>query len=106
MKKILDMVNENAQDGLKKFQDAKNKEHEKTQKQKNELRGYLNKHQSKTEDIMEREINELKMKIKNINEEVTIHIKNLRKKESNRNTKHNRRPLQQTKTNGRHNLRT
>jgi hypothetical protein len=36
--KILDMVNQNVQDALKKFQDTKNKEHEKTQKQINELR--------------------------------------------------------------------
>jgi hypothetical protein len=32
MEKILDMVNQNVQDALKKFQDTKNKEHEKTQK--------------------------------------------------------------------------
>jgi histidinol dehydrogenase len=32
MEKILDMVNHNGQDALKKFQDTKNKEHEKTQK--------------------------------------------------------------------------
>jgi hypothetical protein len=32
MDKILDMVNKNVQDALKKFQDTKNKEHEKTQK--------------------------------------------------------------------------
>jgi hypothetical protein len=44
--KILDMVNQNTQDALKKFQDTKNKEHEKTQKQINELRDDLNKHQS------------------------------------------------------------
>jgi hypothetical protein len=30
MEKILDMVNQNEQDTLKKFQDTKNKEHEKT----------------------------------------------------------------------------
>jgi 5'-deoxynucleotidase YfbR-like HD superfamily hydrolase len=30
MEKILDMVNQNVQDGLKKFQDTKNKEHGKT----------------------------------------------------------------------------
>jgi hypothetical protein len=35
MKKILDMVNQNVQDALKKFQEAKNKEHEKTQKKIN-----------------------------------------------------------------------
>jgi hypothetical protein len=32
MEKLLDMVNQNVQDELKKFQDTKNKEHEKTQK--------------------------------------------------------------------------
>jgi hypothetical protein len=32
MEKILSMVNQNVQDALKKFQDSKNKEHEKTQK--------------------------------------------------------------------------
>jgi hypothetical protein len=30
MKKILDMINQNVQNVLKKFQDTKNKEHEKT----------------------------------------------------------------------------
>jgi tRNA A37 threonylcarbamoyltransferase TsaD len=32
MEKILDMVNQNVQDALKRFQDTKNNEHEKTQK--------------------------------------------------------------------------
>jgi hypothetical protein len=32
MEKILDAVNKNVQDTLKKFQDTKNKEYEKTQK--------------------------------------------------------------------------
>jgi hypothetical protein len=32
MEKILDMVNQNVQDALKKFQDPKNKEYKKTQK--------------------------------------------------------------------------
>jgi hypothetical protein len=44
MNKILYMVNPNIQDALKKFQDTKNKEHEKTQKQINELREDFNKH--------------------------------------------------------------
>jgi hypothetical protein len=48
------------QDSLKKFQDAKNKEYEKTQKQIYELRGVLNKHQSETENTINREINELR----------------------------------------------
>jgi hypothetical protein len=46
MEKILDMVNQNEQDALKKFQDTKNKEHEKTQKQIKELGEDFNKHQS------------------------------------------------------------
>jgi hypothetical protein len=39
------------------------------------------------------------MKIKNIKEEVTQDMENLKKRESNRNTKHSGRPLQQTRTN-------
>jgi hypothetical protein len=35
MEKLPDMVNQNIQDAHKKFQDTKNKEHEKTQKQIN-----------------------------------------------------------------------
>jgi L-lactate utilization protein LutB len=57
MEKTLDTVNQNVQDALKKFQDTKNKEHEKKQKQINELRGALNKHQSETKNIINREIN-------------------------------------------------
>jgi hypothetical protein len=52
MEKILDMINENVQDALKKFQDTKNKEHVKTQKQINELKEDFNKHQSETKDII------------------------------------------------------
>jgi hypothetical protein len=37
------MVNQNIQEALKKFQDNKNKEYEKTQKQINKLIGALNK---------------------------------------------------------------
>jgi hypothetical protein len=44
------------------------------------------------------------MKMKNIKEEVTQDMKNLRKEESNRNTKHSGRLLQQTRTSGRQNL--
>jgi hypothetical protein len=46
MEKILDIVNQNVQDALKKFQDTKNKEHGKTQKKIKELREDFNKHQS------------------------------------------------------------
>jgi esterase/lipase len=48
MEKILDIVNQNVHDALKKFQDTKNKEHEKIQKQINELREDFNKIQSET----------------------------------------------------------
>jgi molecular chaperone DnaK (HSP70) len=80
MEMLLDMVNLNMQEALKKFQDTKNKEHERTQKQINECTGVLNKHQSKTENTINREINELKMKTDNIKEEVIHYMKNLRKK--------------------------
>jgi cell division protein FtsX len=57
MEKILDMVNQNVQDTLNKFQNTKNKEYEKTQKQISELIGALNEHQSETENTINREIN-------------------------------------------------
>jgi hypothetical protein len=60
---ILDMANQNVQEALKKFQDTKNKEYEKTQKEINELIGALHKNQSETENTINREINGLKMKI-------------------------------------------
>jgi chromosome segregation ATPase len=84
MEMILDMVNQNVQEELKKFQDTKNEEHKKTHKQINELIGALNKHQSEIENTTNttnREINELKMKIDNIKEEVTHDMENLRKKQ-------------------------
>jgi polyhydroxyalkanoate synthesis regulator phasin len=77
---LLDMVNQNVQEVLKKFQDNKNKEYEKKQKQINELIGALNKHQSETENTINREINELKPKIDNIKGEVTHDMENLRRK--------------------------
>jgi molecular chaperone DnaK (HSP70) len=80
IEKILDPVNQNAQDALKKFQDTKNKEQEKTQKQINELRGTLNKHQSETEKTINREMNKLKVKIKNIKDKVTKDMEKFRKK--------------------------
>jgi polyhydroxyalkanoate synthesis regulator phasin len=57
------MVNKNIQEALKKFQDNKNKEYEKTQKQINELIGAQKKHQSETENTINREINELRQKV-------------------------------------------
>jgi hypothetical protein len=80
MEMLLDMVNQNRHEALKKFQDNKNKEYEKTQKQINELIGALNKHKSETENITNGERNELKMKTENIIEEVIHDMENLRKK--------------------------
>jgi uncharacterized membrane protein YccC len=80
MEMLLDMINQNVQEALKKFQDAKNKEYEKTQKQIHEIIGALKEHQSETENTINREINELKMKIDNIKEEMTHDMENLRKK--------------------------
>jgi uncharacterized protein involved in exopolysaccharide biosynthesis len=51
---LLDMVNQNIQEALKKFQDTKNKEYKKTQKQINELIGTLNKHQNETQNTINR----------------------------------------------------
>jgi polyhydroxyalkanoate synthesis regulator phasin len=60
---LLDMVNQNIQEALKKFQEDKNKEYEKTQKQINEITEALNKHQTETETTINREINELRAKL-------------------------------------------
>jgi hypothetical protein len=46
------------------------------------------------------------IKIENMKEEVTYDMENLRKIELNRNTKHSRQPLQQTRTSKRQNLKT
>jgi hypothetical protein len=79
MELLLDVVNQNVQEALKKFPDTKNKEY-KTQKQINEFIRALSKHQSETESTINTEKNELKMKIDNIKEEVTHDMDNLRKK--------------------------
>jgi hypothetical protein len=63
-----------------KFQDTKNKEYKKTQEQMNEIICALNKHQSETENTINREINELKVKKHFIKEKVTNDKKTLRKK--------------------------
>jgi polyhydroxyalkanoate synthesis regulator phasin len=80
MEKLEDMVNQNVKEALKKFKDNNNKEHEKTQKQINELIGALNKYQRETGNTINGEINELKEKIDHIKEEVTQDMENLRKK--------------------------
>jgi hypothetical protein len=82
--KILDMVNQNAQDVLKKFQSTKNREHKKTQKQIKELREDFSRHQGETKDTIKREIYELKMTTQIIKGVEQRHGKPL-KKESNRN---------------------
>jgi hypothetical protein len=54
--KIIVMVNQNVQYIVKTFQDTKNKRHEKTQKQVNDLREYFNKNQRETKDTIKRYI--------------------------------------------------
>jgi uncharacterized protein involved in exopolysaccharide biosynthesis len=54
MEKILDMVNQNVQDALMKFQDTKNKQNELLQKQIKELRQNLNKHQSEIKNTIKK----------------------------------------------------
>jgi hypothetical protein len=61
---LLDMVNQNVQEVLKKFQDSKNKEYEKTQKQINDIIEALNKHQIETENTINRKRNELSQKLR------------------------------------------
>jgi hypothetical protein len=48
------LLDQNVQEALKKFQDTKNKEYKKTQKQINEHIRALNKHQSETENTVNR----------------------------------------------------
>jgi hypothetical protein len=82
MEMLLDMVNQNVQGALKKFQDNKNREYEKTPKPINKLTGVLNKYQSETQNTINREIHELKTKIDNIKEEVTHDMEIFRKNET------------------------
>jgi hypothetical protein len=77
---ILDMVNQNVQETLKKYQDHKNRELEKAQEQIKETVDALYKHQSETKNTIIREINELRTKIHNIEVEVTQDMENLREK--------------------------
>jgi uncharacterized protein Yka (UPF0111/DUF47 family) len=57
MEMLLDKVNQNVQETLKKFKDNKNREYEKIQKQISELIETLNKYQRETENTINREIN-------------------------------------------------
>jgi uncharacterized protein involved in exopolysaccharide biosynthesis len=54
MERSPEMLNQNVQETLKKFQDTKNKDYKKTQKQINKLIGTLNKYQSEKENTIER----------------------------------------------------
>jgi hypothetical protein len=63
-----------------KFHDNKNKEYEKKQKQISELIVVLNKYQSETENTINREVKELRMKFDTIKEEVTHDMENFRKR--------------------------
>jgi hypothetical protein len=76
---ILDMVNQNVRETLKKFQDTKNREIEKAQEQIKKTIEELYKHQSETKNMINKEINELRVKIDNIKEEEIQDIENLRK---------------------------
>jgi hypothetical protein len=77
---ILDMVNQNAQETLKKFQDNKNREFEKAQEQIKENIEALYEHQSEKKNTKNKEINEVRVKKDNIKEEETQDMENLRKK--------------------------
>jgi hypothetical protein len=52
---ILDMVNQNVQEALKKYQEKKNEKYEKTQKQINEIIGALNKHPNERQNTIKRD---------------------------------------------------
>jgi uncharacterized phage infection (PIP) family protein YhgE len=63
---ILDRVNQNVQETLKNFQDNKYREFEKAKEEIKETIETLYKHQSKTENMMNKQISELRTKIDNI----------------------------------------
>jgi chromosome segregation ATPase len=77
---ILDMVNQNVQETLKKFQDNRIREFEKAKEEIKETIEALYKHQKETENMMNKQINELRTKIDNIKEERTQDMENFRKK--------------------------
>jgi uncharacterized protein (DUF885 family) len=82
-----------------KFQDTKNKEHEKTQKQIKDLKDF-NKHQCETKDTIKGEIYELKMTTKH-KRGVEQRYGKLQKKESNRNPGNQKLLLSNKKHSGR-----
>jgi uncharacterized protein Yka (UPF0111/DUF47 family) len=77
---ILDRVNQNVEETLKKFQDNKNREFENAQEEIKETIEALYKHRSETKNMIKKEINELRTKIDNIKEETTQDMENLTKK--------------------------
>jgi hypothetical protein len=81
---ILDRVNQNVQETLKKFQDNKNREFEKAKEEIKETTEALYKHQSETENTNNKQMNELRAKIDNTKEEMTRKWKTAEKR-----TKHN-----------------
>jgi uncharacterized phage infection (PIP) family protein YhgE len=76
---ILDMVNQDVQETLKKYQGNKNREFEKAKEEIKETIEALYKHKSETENTINKQINELRTKIDNIKEEMTQDMENLRK---------------------------
>jgi acetyl-CoA carboxylase alpha subunit len=74
------MVNQNVHETLKIFQDNKNTEFEKAQEEIKETIEALYNYQSETENMINKEINELRTKIDNIKEETTQDMENFRKK--------------------------
>jgi hypothetical protein len=74
------MVNQNVQETLKKFQYNKNREFEKAKEEIKETIEALYKHQTETDNMINKQINELRTKIHNIKEETTQDMENLRKK--------------------------
>jgi chromosome segregation ATPase len=77
---ILDMVNQNVQETLKKFQDNKNREFKEGKEKIKETKEALYKHQSETEYMINKQINELWTKIDDIKEEETQDMDYFRKK--------------------------
>jgi uncharacterized protein Yka (UPF0111/DUF47 family) len=63
---ILDRVNQNVQETLKKFQYNKSREFEKAQEEIKETIEALYKHQTETKNTINKEINELRTKIDNV----------------------------------------
>jgi uncharacterized protein YeaO (DUF488 family) len=76
---ILDMVNQNIQETLKKFLDNQNRQFDKAQEQIKETVEALYKHQSESKNMINKEMNELRAKTDNIKEEATQDMENLRK---------------------------